>query len=428
MTAERTQQIENWASNHGVQGIFYDRVFITHLFRPRTLLHVRFQLPAPLADFVNRTEELTQLHHAVRHAGTDTVTVGIFGIPGVGKTTLAIRLANQLKPDFLDAQIMLNMLGTQRTPLPALAAMQAVVRAFHPDAALPNEFAAMQAIYRSVLSTQRVLIVADDAAHAAQIEPLMPPAGSLLIVTGRTTFTLAGMRAVHLQPFSVADARQLLLHITQQPIAPSTLDHLIAACARLPLALRIVATQLIVDQTCSPFQLNERLRQRRLAYLQNPNQPRDARASVQASIALSYDLLTRAEKRLLRSVSLLPVSFDCATAATLSSYAVAQTQQHLRRLVQMNLVAYTPEQQRYTVFELVREFAEQQLTETERNQRTTLLYRYVAQLLVQLEVDFEVGGSQAQQALHQFDLERPTIGKLGGYSAPRPLITSTITG
>jgi hypothetical protein len=47
----------------------------------------------------------------------------------------------------------------------------------------------------------------DNARDAEQVEPLIPPAGSVLIVTSRNRFTLPGLRSTDLDVLRVEDAR-----------------------------------------------------------------------------------------------------------------------------------------------------------------------------------------------------------------------------
>src|SRR6266567_2626531 len=79
------------------------------------------QLPAPPADFTGRKEELEELFQAVKTGG---VTIsGLQGLGGVGKTALALKLAEQLKPDYPDAQFYLDLKGLTQplTPRDAMA-------------------------------------------------------------------------------------------------------------------------------------------------------------------------------------------------------------------------------------------------------------------------------------------------------------------
>src|SRR5271169_2580051 len=73
---------------------------------PSLSLH---QLPTPPPDFTGRSKELTELVEKIRFDGARVV--GIFGMCGVGKTSLALMLAEELTPRYPDAQIFLDLKG-----------------------------------------------------------------------------------------------------------------------------------------------------------------------------------------------------------------------------------------------------------------------------------------------------------------------------
>ena len=91
---------------------------------------------------------------------------------GVGKTALALVLAERLAERYPDAQFFLDLRGTSKEPLSAAQAMAHVVRAYYPTAPLPESEEELAATYRSVLHGQRALLLMDNAAGRAQVEPL----------------------------------------------------------------------------------------------------------------------------------------------------------------------------------------------------------------------------------------------------------------
>ena len=150
---------------------------------PDPVIQSLHQIPAPPQDFTGREEELATLCQAVQNEGV--VLSGVRGMGGVGKTALALVLAQRLTPDYPDAQLFVNMYGAPDTPTPPTtpaAAMQSVVRAFHPTANLPEDENQLAALYQSVLHEKKVLILLDDARDRAQVEA--PPAAGGLPAAG----------------------------------------------------------------------------------------------------------------------------------------------------------------------------------------------------------------------------------------------------
>ena len=110
---------------------------------------------------------------------------------------------------------------------------------------------AQAALYRSLLAGKRVLVVLDNARDVEQVRPLLPgSSGCLAIVTSRNHLTglvvTEGAYPLTLNLLTAADAADLLaLRLGASRVAsePDAVEDIIAACARLPLALTIVAAR-----------------------------------------------------------------------------------------------------------------------------------------------------------------------------------------
>jgi hypothetical protein len=235
------------------------------------------QLRAPPADFTGREEELADL---LEKMGTGGVTIsGLQGQGGVGKTALALKLAHALARRYPDAQIDVDLKGVSPAPLSPATVMAHVIRAFQPAANVPETDAELAVLYRSLLHGKRALLLFDNARDKAQIEPLLPPPGCLVIITSRQRFTLSGLYARSLDQLEPRDAVSLLQKIAPRLDAGSTatIAHL---CGYLPLSLRLSASALAERVDLEPEEYCEDLRsiQMRLDL-------------VDASLSLSFDVL-----------------------------------------------------------------------------------------------------------------------------------------
>ena len=228
---------------------------------------------------------------------------------GVGKTALALVLADRLKARYPDAQLFLNLRGADpdhRPPVPPADVMASVIHAFHPEARLPDTVEALAPIYRSVLTDAgRVLLLLDNAAGADQVRPLLPPANCLLLVTSRTQFTLPGLAARNLDCLPAAQAQELLCKLAPRFQAGSDeVKEAAELCGCLPLALEVFAA-VVNERKIYPLpDLLRRLRERQ-----------DKLAPVDATFQVSYELLTDELRRCWRLLAVFPASFDLRAAA-----------------------------------------------------------------------------------------------------------------
>jgi len=354
---------------------------------PRPLL---YQLPSPPGDFTGREEELAALCQAIEQGG---VTIfGLRGMGGVGKTALALKLAEQITPRYPDAQIYLDLKGTGPTPLTPGEAMAHVVRAYRPTERLPESEAELGGLYRSVLHGQRALLLMDNAAGAAQVEPLIPPPACLLLVTSRQRFALPGMQAINLDTLPPADACNFLLRIAGR--IGDCAGEMARLCGYLPLALRLAGSALARQEDLRPAEYLRRLedRQTRLGL-------------VGASLSLSYDLLGEGLQRQWALLAVFPGTFEREGAAAVWGLEADRAQDGLSELLCYSLVEWDAEAERYRLQNLARVFAESRLGEAERasgRERHAGHYQTVCRAANEL---YARGGEWLLRGLRLFDLE-----------------------
>ncbi len=293
--------------------------------------------------------EMEELNEILSNFERGATITGLRGMGGVGKTALALVLAERLKGRFPDGQIFLDMQGTSPKPLATAEAMVHVIRAYlGADARLPEDLNGLRGLYNSVLSGKKTLILLDNAASREQVEPLLPPAGSALLITSRNKFVLPGLKEKDLDVLPLEDAKKLLLEIAGR--IGGHAEELAKLCGCLPLALRNAASALAEKKNLNVADYVERLK--------------DARKRldlVEASFSLSYELLTPELQRLWCLLSVFPADFDLAGAAAVWEMETDPAEEALGELVKWSLVDFLPsasgEGGRYRLHDLARVFA-----------------------------------------------------------------------
>ena len=213
------------------------------------------QLPAATCGFAGRSIELqrlTALLDNMASVGTMVISA-VDGMPGIGKTALAVHWAHQVADRFPDGQLYVNLRGFDPggLPVPAVEAIRGFLDAFGiPAEQIPQSLDAQASLYRSRLARRRVLVVLDNARDVEQVRPLLPGSpGCLVLITSRNQLTgliAEGAHPLTLNLPSNAEAQQLLerrLGSDRLAAEPMSARSIIDLCGRLPLALSIVAAR-----------------------------------------------------------------------------------------------------------------------------------------------------------------------------------------
>ena len=160
--------------------------------------------------FLGRAEQVADLASHIKTFRPRVVILA--GTAGVGKTTLANRVAGEVRDVFPAGVVPCDLRGSREASLSPHAAMRQVLVQLDPSG-IPDNPEVLENRYRSTLRSKQVLILADDASGAEQVEKLVPPSGSLLLVTSRNSFALPGCKPAAVKRLAAADARELLLEM-----------------------------------------------------------------------------------------------------------------------------------------------------------------------------------------------------------------------
>lgn len=362
------------------------------------------QLPRPPHNFVGRGAELRAVEAKLAEGQE---LVGVHGMGGVGKTAFALLLAERAAERYPAGQLYFDLRGSADERA-AVEAMQHVIRSLDPARPTPKSGSETAAVYRTVLRDKRVLVLLENVASAEQVEQLRPPAGSLLLVTSRARLALPGHVDVTLGPLDRAEACALI--DTLAPHASAVQDTLAGLCGGLPLALSLAGRALAERPDLDPHEYAARLADDsgRLAQL-------DASGSaggggVEASFALSYEMLEPALRAELCALSVFPKDFDRTAVAAVWGLDAGATDARIGQLVRFNLLEWdgAGKAARYRLHDLVRLFVDARLSNEQRLSASLRHALHYAERLFSASHDLD-GAREPAAVLASIDQEWPHV-------------------
>lgn len=350
---------------------------------PATGATVPRQLPAAPASFTGRERELaalTRILDDAADAGGPVVISATSGTGGIGKTWLTLYWAHQQRDRFPDGQLFVDLRGFSPggRPMGPETAMRGFLDALGvPDTQIPTSLEAQTALWRSLLTGRRMLIVLDNAADSTQVRPLLPGgATNTVFVNSRDRLTgLVSSHGAHrldLDILSPAEARDLLrIRLGPDRLAaePDAVEELLALCGGFPLALSIVAGQALTHPDFPLATLAADLREGSLVALDDD----DPAASLPSVLSWSYAALTAEQARVFGLLGIAPGP-DIALPAVAS--LIDRTPQQARTILRGLLSASLLREDvpgRYSMHDLVRAYAR----ETASAEATAALHRLV---------------------------------------------------
>ncbi|WP_197288619.1 BTAD domain-containing putative transcriptional regulator [Nocardia sp. NRRL S-836] len=329
--------------------------------RPRA----RNDLPGDIADFAGREEDLARVLAAVP-SGCVAITA-IDGMAGIGKTTLAVRAAHRLKERFPDAQLFVDLHShtegvEPRTPQDALLALLTALGVSAKD--VPDELDARAALWRAEMAHRKALVVLDNAGGAAQVRPLLPGSGLVIVTSRRRLVDLDAAHTISLDVLPERDALDLLTSIVgpHRGEDAAAMREIVRLCGHLPLAVRIAGARWRTRPAWTARDLRRRLGEQRLTELAAGER------SVAKAFAMSYEQLTGEQQRLFRLLGLHPGDdWDAHLAAALIGTTANEAERLLDELLDVHLVQQR-ENGRYRFHDLLAEHAKAGVLPEEREE------------------------------------------------------------
>jgi tetratricopeptide (TPR) repeat protein/DNA-binding SARP family transcriptional activator len=314
-------------------------------------------LPPETPEFVGRRAELGDL--TAEPARSPPIAV-IEGMPGVGKTALALRAARLISGDYPDGTLYLNLHSGDPGTLsldPAEALHRLLRMMSVPATQVPDTMADRVALWRAQLSRRRCIVILDDAARPDQVRPLLVASGRclILVTTRRRLAGLGSVRTLTLDVLAADDAATLFRQIAGEGRARDSgqVAEVVRLCGRLPLAIQLTAGRVAQDPGLGLGDLIEELSQ-------SPARPGGTSAAgpeVMSAFDLSYEALEPDHQRFFRRLGASPcASVSVQAAAALDGGTLAEAEKALATLLDYHLLTRDATG-RFRFHDLIREYA-----------------------------------------------------------------------
>ncbi|MEU9701500.1 tetratricopeptide repeat protein [Streptomyces sp. NPDC047981] len=313
-----------------------------------------------MAAFTGRDSELRQLAEVAESPGLVAIH-SVSGMPGVGKTALVTHAAHLLADRFPDGQLFVPLHAHtpgRRPADPGLVLIDLLIATGMPPQRIPSGLDARIQCWRSRLVGKKILLVLDDAADSAQVEPLLPGTGGCLVMvtSRRRLIALDGARPIPLDTLSPDQAELLFLRLSGRDAgatAAGAVANLVRLCGYLPLAITLLAGRLVHHPAWSLSQFTRDFIEARdqLGLLQGGDR------AVAAAFDMSYRDMPADRQRFFRNLGQHPgTDIDVCAAAALGGVSQADAERHLEALYTDHLLEErTP--RRYGRHDLIRAYA-----------------------------------------------------------------------
>lgn len=335
------------------------------------------RLPAPPTTFVGREHEVAAVADLLRRVGARLIT--LTGPGGVGKTRLALRVAEELEDDFQDGLAFVDLTPLADPDLVAPAVAKALGLRDAGERPLADRLS-------EALGDRAVLLLLDNFEQVVAASPLV---GRLLsacsrlavLATSREPLRLAAERVVAVPPLALpadaeserdlagvaavrlfvlrAEAARTGIALTAEN-APAIAE-IVRRLDGLPLAIELAAARVA---HLPPAALLSRL-ERRLPLLTGGVRDAPARQrTLRDAIAWSYYLLAPDEQALFRRLAVFAGGWTLEAAAAVLRSEESEVLDGRSRLLDHSLVRQESEsagEPRFRMLETIREYAAERL-------------------------------------------------------------------
>ncbi|HKC28798.1 MAG TPA: LuxR C-terminal-related transcriptional regulator, partial [Jatrophihabitans sp.] len=330
--------------------------------------------PQQLSSLIGREDLVREIAEEVRCTGLVTLT----GVPGVGKTRLALEVGDELSGEFPEGAWLVELATVSEAA--SIPAAIATVLGVTPQGDVP-----LMDTVSEALAGRRLLLVVDNCEHvlaaaASALEAILSRAENVrLLATSRERLQVDGETALTVQPLALdggvtSEAVTLFVDRARTVRPEFGLQDLETAAAvlkicetldGLPLGIELAAARMAA---MSAVEVRDRLADRfRLLRVSTAGPQRQH--TLRHAVDWSYTLLSPDEQHLLRAASVFAGGFDLAgICAVVGASDDVEVLGRLDSLVRKSLLVadHATSHTRYSMYETIRQFAEDRLAEAAR--------------------------------------------------------------
>jgi predicted ATPase/class 3 adenylate cyclase len=339
------------------------------------------KLPVQLTSFVGREQELATLAELLEESRLVTLT----GVGGVGKTRLALQVAEEVLHKFRDGVWLCELGATNDADLLGQVLVVALGAQPRPERSLVESTCVFLASKHALIVLDNCEHLLDAAADAAEAMLRAAP-GVRVLATSREPLGVAGERVVAVRSLQVAsepdveaiaacDAVRLFVERAAAARAEFRLDAdnadaIVEICRRLdgiPLAVELAAARVT---SMGPREIADLLDERFQLLTGGRRRGVERQQTLRATVDWSYSLLDARDRAVFARLGVFAGSFD-ADAATavaaddgLSAWEVRDALDHLAAKSMVDLDTGPRASTRYRLLETLRQFALERLEQT----------------------------------------------------------------
>ncbi|KAH3761552.1 transcriptional regulator, SARP family protein [Pelomyxa schiedti] len=317
-----------------------------------------YSVTNPATQVVGREHEMNIISSFISAAPQGIpIVVSIFGLPYVGKSTVAQHIARTFKYKFPDFTCHINMKGFSTSFISVTEAMAGVYRVLHPNAPTPSNSTEAAALFQSCFVNKKCILFVENVGTVDQVKALVPTnsAACVIIVTSRKDLGLDASLdncyslQVKLGALQLTDAAALLRSLVKSvSLSQPDAEKLASVACCMPQLIRILACEVNAKHNPNVTEVIEQLALK-------------GGISSLVSECLGNVVAREETARYVLPLVVFRGSFDASAACSVLNEEYTAVHKILQSLLEYSLLDFDPVSVRYFQCEAVRSHALQQL-------------------------------------------------------------------